>query len=332
VIIELAVIRNTILSLLEAKGFNRHDADSIVEVYLGGELRGHKTHGLAPFPGFLRQDFSACKLPEVILDTPAMYFVEANENCGITLGRSAADIAIAKAKTGGCSTAIIRNMFDWVRPGAIAEYIANQDMIGIVTNDGSGRSIAPPGGVDPTLGTNPIAYGLPTEKEPLVVELATAKKAWGNVRVANKFGTDLPEKTFLTKDGNFAKDPKDVHSVLSFGEHKGFSLALLIEIMNGAMVGHNMMADSNASSYSGEWPTNSGTIMVYNPALFTDLDTYKEETTKALDFIKSGSTMPGVEIRIPGENASRKKARALQRGSIDVDNSVWNEILAFKKA
>jgi len=72
--------------------------------------------------------------------------------------------------------------------------------------------------------------------------------------------------------------------------------------------------------------------MVYNPALFTDLDTYKEETTKALVFIKSGSTMPGSEIRIPGENASRKKARALQRGSIDVDNSVWNEILAFKKA
>jgi len=327
--IQISELQNTMLELLTSRGFTDSESKQIIDVYLGGELRGHKTHGLAPFPGFLRQDFSNLESPKVLLDTASTYFIEANGNCGITLGHRSAEIVIEKAKTQGSATALIRNMFDWVRPGTIAEYIAKQDMVAIVSNDGSGRSIAPPGGVDPTLGTNPIAYGLPTQYEPLVVELATAKKAWGNVRVANKFGTDLPEQTFLTKTGEFAKDPKDVHSVLPFGEHKGFSLALLVEIMNGAMIGHNMMADSNASSYSGEWPTNSGTIMVFNPALFTNLESYKIETSEALDFIRSGAKMPNNEIRIPGENAASKRKNIIEQGFVEIEDETWNEICSF---
>lgn len=317
-------------NILRSKGYGEKDSNSIIDVYLGGELRGHKTHGLAPFPGFIRQDFSQYEPPKVVLDTQAMYLIEANGNPGICLGTKASDIAIKKAKQQGTSTAIIRNMFDWVRPGAIAQYVADHDMIAIVTNDGAGRSIAPPGGVDPTVGTNPIAYGLPTETEPLVVELASAKKAWGNVRVANKFGTPLPDKTFITKSGEFATAPNEVHSVLPFGQHKGFSLALLIEIMNGSMVGHHMMPDSNASSYSGDWSTNTGTITVFNPALLTDLDTYKQETTKAIDFIKSGTTLEGQQIRIPGENAREKMNKALELDSIDVQEDVWEEICSFE--
>ena len=314
---------------LRNNGFSERNIKHIIDVYLGGELRGHKTHGLAPFPGFLKSDFSKCEPPKVLLDTPSTYFVEANENPGIIVGIDAAENVIAKAKQYGTANAFIRNMYDWVRPGAIAKYIAGQDCLAIVTNDGSGRSIAPPGGFDPTLGTNPFAYGIPTNGEPLVVEFASAKKAWGNVRVANKFGTELPKKTFLTNTGDFAIDPKDAHSVLPFGEYKGFSLALLIEIMNGSLVAHNMMPESDASSYQGTWPPNSGTIFVVDPSKFSDLNTFKTETQGAIDFIKSTTPKKGESIRIPGENAGQKDIEAYKNGEIEIDDEVWNEICSF---
>ncbi|MFN8015412.1 MAG: Ldh family oxidoreductase [Acidimicrobiia bacterium] len=324
--LHISEVKETMLEILHGLNYEHKDAEFIVEVYLGGELRGHKTHGLAPFPGFVRHDFSKCEKPKVLLDTHALYFVEANKNSGIVLGKYASDIIMEKARTEGTATAIIRNMFDWVRPGAIAEYIAKNNFVAIVTNDGSGRSIAPPGGFDPTVGTNPIAYGLPTNTEPLVVEMASAKRAWGNVRVANKYGIDLPEKTFLTDKGDFARDPKDAHSVLPFGEHKGFSLALLVEIMNGSMIGHSMMPDSDASSYANQWPANSGIITVYNPALLTSIDEYKNETTNALNYIRNTNHFEGQEIRIPGEHATKIRKASETNGFIEVPEEVWDEI------
>src|SRR4030095_9919641 len=116
-------------------------------------------------------------------------------------------------------------------------------------------SVAPPGGFDPTVGTNPIAYGIPTSDEPLVVDMATAKHAWGQVRLANKFGTPLPPDAFYDEQGNITRDGKEAYSVKAAGDFKGFALAILIDVMCGSFVDVPMQIKSKAgSSFAGKLP------------------------------------------------------------------------------
>ena len=324
--IEINEVEETLYKILTKLDYSKDDINLIIDVYLGGELRGQETHGLAPFPSFVKQDFSQLEEPQVILHSHSLYYIDAKGHPGITVGRKAADEAIAIAKKEGVGSAVIKNMRDWSRPGAIANYIAKHNMVGVVTNIGSGQAVAPPGGVDPTLGTNPIAYAIPTENEPLEVEMATSKKAWGNVRIANKYGVELPEDTFLTADGSNAVYPKDAHSVKTFGEHKGFAISMMIAILNGTMLGNPLIIEADASNYSKPWPPNSGSITVYNPELFGGLNTFIAETQAEINSIKNSTPMSGQTITIPGESSGSRSLKNKAEGKIEIAPELWEEI------
>lgn len=325
-LIEISEIQKTMSKILTKQGYSTRDVELIIDVYLGGEIRGQQTHGLAPFPAFAKQDFSQCPEPEVILHTHSVFYINANGNPGITIARRAADAAIEIAQTEGVGTAIIKNMHDWSRPGAIANYVANNKCVGVVTNIASGKAVAPPGGYDPTLGTNPIAFAIPTIDKPLEIEMATAKRAWGNIRIANKFGTDLPEDTFLTNTGESATKPGEAHSVKAFGEHKGFAISMLISLLNGPMLGDSMMIEADATDFSKPWPPNSGMITVYNPELFGGYEAFVEEVSNGMAEIKATHPLPNQEIRIPGEGAGELSNTVMNVGSIEVPPELWDEI------
>ncbi len=314
-------------NVLQAKGYAQSDIPFIINMYLGGELRGHTSHGLASFPGFVKEDFSRLEEPEVIKATASTFFIDAKSNPGVLVGKRAADEAIARAKTEITATAIIKNMDSWLRPGAIAEYIAEQDLVAIVVNSGRGAAVAPPGGYDPVTGTNPIAYGIPTEEGTLVVDMATAKQAWGQVRLANKNGTDLPADTFYDNQGNVTIDPAQAWSVMPFGEYKGFSLSLLIEVLCGSLVGMPMMIQSTAkNSFGGQHPDTNAMIVVIDPSQTTDLDTFKHANSELITKIKATHSRKGEKIRIPGEDASSAQAMKLKEGFVDIPEELWEEI------
>ncbi len=328
-LIQISEIQETMLNILLQRGYSTEDSELIIDVYLGGELRGQPTHGLAPFPEYAKHDFSRCAEPEVILHSHSVFYIDAKGNSGIAIARRAADEAIEIAQTEGIGTAIIKNMKDWSRPGAIAHYVAKKKCIGVVTNIGSGLALAPPGGYDPTLGTNPIAFAFPTLDTPLEIEMATSKRAWGNIRIANKYGTDLPVDTFLTDTGASATKPSEAHSVEAFGGHKGFAISMLIAMLNGPMLGNAMLNEADATDFSKPWPPNSGTITVYDPELFGGYEAFVKETSKGIDEIKSTHPLPNQVIRIPGEGAKARSAEAIDKGSIEVPEVLWAEITSL---
>lgn len=327
--VKIKDIRQKMEEVLIEKGYGKDDVGFLIEMYLGGDLRGHTSHGLASFPGFVKQDFSGLEKPEVIKSTNSVFIIDAKGNSGAIVGRRAADEAIARAKKEIVGTALIKNMDSWLRPGAIAQYIAEQDYMAIVINDGGGTSIAPPGGYDPVLATNPIAYGIPTKGAPLVVDMATSKRAWGQVRLANKYGTNLPPDTFYNNKGEITLDPKEAHSVLPFGGHKGFALALMIEMLCGSLVGMDtMMLETNqaGSNFGVPLQERGGFILVIDPRQTTDLKTFKSANSVLIDKIKATSKLPGEEIRIPGEQASQLEAANNANNEIDIPRDLWDEI------
>ncbi len=312
---------------LTKRGYSKDDTDFIIEMYLGGELRGHTSHGLADFANFVSKDFQALPAATVLKETNSVYMIDAKSNPGVVVGRIAADQAIKRATNEIVGVAMIKNMESWLRPGAIAQYIAEKGYLAIVINDGGGTSIAPPGGFDPTLGTNPIAYGIPTNDTPLVVDMATSKRAWGQVRLANKYGTDLPADTFYDTDGQITVDPAKAHSVLPFGDYKGYAIASLIEVLCGSLLGKAMMiASSEDSQFGAKFPDRGGLIIVIDPGQTVGLETFKKQNTEMLDQIKSTRPLEGQSIRIPGEQAGKLEKQDLENDLLELPDELWEEI------
>jgi LDH2 family malate/lactate/ureidoglycolate dehydrogenase len=321
-------VKEKMTTILTAKGYGENDIPFLIDMYLGGELRGHTSHGLASFSGFVQEDYSTCEAPVVLQETNALFMIDAKSNAGALVGKRAADEAIKRAKTEVVGTALIKNMDSWLRPGAIAQYIADQGLFALVTNDGGGASIAPPGGYDPVVATNPIAYGIPTEEIPLVVDMATSKRAWGQVRLANKYGTDLPADTFYNDKGEITLNSKEAHSVKPAGEYKGFALALLIEVLCGSLVGMDMMIDTNnvGSTFGARLLDRGAFILVIDPQQTATRESFKHANSDLLKRIKATRPLPGQQIRIPGEEAGIKQAEQQKNGYIDIPKTLWKEI------
>lgn len=323
----LTALAQKLATILKSKGYSDQDIPFLLNMYLGGELRGHTSHGLASFAAFANTPKTEQEEPVVIKETHALFALDAKGNNGNLIGKRAADEAIKRAKVEGLGAALIKDMDSWLRPGAIAEYIAEQGLVAVVTNSGGGTSIAPPGGFDPTVGTNPIAYGIPTTDDPLVVDMATAKHAWGQVRLANKYGTDLPKDAFYDNQGNITLDPKKAYSVKAAGDHKGYALALLVEILCGSLVGTDMMVESTAgSTFAGKLPVRGAFILVIDPGTMGDPSDFKQKNTMLIDAIKNSAPLPGQEIRIPGDHAAMLKAQYTKDDSIDIPDELWREI------
>lgn len=325
--VRVSKIQDLMTKILRNEGYQDEDIPFIINMYLGGELRGHTSHGLASFKSFLKHDYGDLQKPEVIKATESCYFLDAKSNPGVLIGRRAADEAMKRAKKQIIGMTLIKDMDSWLRPGAIAEYIAEQGFISYVVNSGGGASIAPPGGYEPVTGTNPIAYGLPTKKGALVVDMATSKRAWGVVRMANKFGTKLPDDTFYDDEGNVTTDPKKADAVMSFGDYKGFALAFLGEVMTGAMLGMPMLIDSDAGSNFGEkMPDRGAYILVIDPNQTVGLDEFKIRIGKYIDDINSTKSLPGQVVRIPGHLAMEKASRAVENDKLDIPDELWAEL------
>ncbi|QQS18111.1 Ldh family oxidoreductase [Candidatus Saccharibacteria bacterium] len=327
--ISISTLKEVMTNALRAKEYSDADIPFIIDMFLGGELRGHVSHGLASFSGFIAQDFSGLSAPEVLAETQAVFIIDAKSHSGNIVGKRAADEAITRAKKAIVGTALVKNMDSWLRPGAIAEYIARQGYFAIVMNDGGGSGVAPPGGYDPVVSTNPIAYAIPTEKEPLVVDLATAKRAWGQVRLANKYGTELPEDTYYDTSGQITRDPKLAHSVMPMGDYKGFALALMIEILCGSLVGmENMFVDTkgNGSQFGRKMMERGGIILVIDPRQTSGNINFKQANTTLLERIHATNALFGETIRIPGEKAGELAKQRTDANEIDIPRELWEEI------
>lgn len=325
--VPISDIKTKTTSVLKAKGYTESDIPFLIDMYLGGELRSHTSHGLASFIGFAKEEKAAQPELEVIKATAACFYIDAKSNSGTLVGKRAADEAMARAQKEITGTAIIKNMDSWLRPGAIAEYIADQGFTAVVMNSGGVAAVAPPGGYDAVTGTNPIAYGIPTNEGSLIVDMATSKRAWGQVRLANKYGTDLPADTFYDNGGNVTLDPEKANSVMSFGEYKGFSLALLVEVMCGSMLGMDTLVQSNAGNKFGQkMPDRGAVILVIDPAQTVGLEVFKQANSDYFEKIRQSNALPNQQVRIPGDKAGHDKVAKLKAGVIELPNELWEEI------
>lgn len=326
--VRIKEVEKTLLAIVKIHGIPTKEANILIAQYLEGELMGKKSHGLAAFPALATKLNIKRKSPVTLKETSTSIYIDAKLNFGLVVGINAAEKLFKKARKNGMASAFIKNMSTWLRPGTIAKFIAEKDMIGIVINTGGVPMVAPPGGFEPVIGTNPIAFGIPTNSEPLVSDMATSIRAWGEVREAARLKQYIPDESYFDNQGNFTTHPEKAYSARAMGDYKGFAIGLFIEIMAGAFTGM-AIGQQNAT---GDYRTlpRGGIIIVFDPEFTVGKEVFLNSVKKLMTDIKKSKPRSGNSISLPGEKSSSVMKQNIKKGYLEVDDTLWNEIKNLK--
>ena len=197
-----------------------------------------------------------------------------------------------------------------------------------VNTSGAGILVAPFGGIERRLSANPIAAGIPRAgKSPLVLDMSACTIAEGKIKVALNRGVPVPENCIIDSRGQPTTDPNAFYAnppgaILPIAGHKGYGLAVLCEILAGALTGGGCSNPANADRLA-----NGMLSIILDPSIFQTDTAFAAEIERFIEWVKSSrTTVEGGEILMPGDVEERTKATRLRDG-IDLDATTWSQIV-----
>jgi L-2-hydroxycarboxylate dehydrogenase (NAD+) len=303
---------------LMAHGVPAADAETAAERMIEADLTGFDAHGIFRLNAYCRWLKSGRVNPKanikVLQRSPATALVDGDDGIGHLVMTYAMNLAIELARQSGVGWVGTRNSNHAGAAGIYAEMPVAHGMVGIYAAVSTLNHMAPWGGAEALMGTNPIAIGIPAGQEaPVVLDIATSVSSFGNIRqhvVANK---PLPEGWVVhSKTGEPITDPNKVDEgvLLPIGGHKGSGLALMIGLLAGVLNGAAFGRDVVDSMGPGAEPTNTGQFVVaLDVSRFIAPEVFAAEMDRHLNDLRSSPRLPGFEsIRLPGEDRRKRRA------------------------
>jgi LDH2 family malate/lactate/ureidoglycolate dehydrogenase len=339
--IPAAAARRFIRAAFESQDFEAGAADKVAALMVEADLHGSDGHGIIRLPQYIKRVRAGGmnKRPRirVVREQAATALVDGDNGMGHLVVCFAAELAIRKARQSGVAWVNTR-MSNHAGPASLyVRQVVAQGLICVYFAVGNANHLAPWGGTEQMLSTNPIAVGLPTRNEPpVVLDMATAMAAYGKVKAKAKRGEMMPPGWMIDRQGHPLLDPTRSAEglLLPIGGHKGYGLALAVGFLAGTLGGAAMgrqVIDFNADHTS---PTNTGqTVAVIDPAAFGDPEEFRRSTDTVVRDIRSSARLPGVDrIWLPGEQSFEKHARyaaagfPLSQGVLDELNVLAEEL------
>src|SRR5665213_1073809 len=267
--INIVELKEKVNQYLVASGLSGKDAKTLTELVVEQELVGNQFSAVGELAGKHARliDNASNNEAEAVVTKPAMKLIKGNNRLAPLITADNLDEIIENAKKQGIYALGIydstyNDFFD-----VFCRRIAAKDCISIIVENGGPQGVTPFGGKTDVTGTNPIAYGIPTDKYPIVFDAATAMHAYGRIKQSKENGELLPDNAYVDKDGNITTDPNVAYAVLPFGGFKGFGINLLIDILSGSLVRGKSGLDQplDTQRYIGTL------IIVIDPAAFGDI-------------------------------------------------------------
>jgi len=321
-------LQRVCVELLCAVGTPRDLASGVAAGLRDANLTGHDSHGLVRLPAYL-QDARAGRIEptaraELVRRRGATACVSARRGWGQPAARLAAQTATEIAGELGVGAVVLQDSPHVGRMADYVELIAANGHLGMtVTN--ARANVAPFGGRDRRLGTNPIAFAIPRpeRRPPIVVDVATSVRAEGKVRVARAAGRKVPPGTLIDRDGRPSDEPEDYHaggSLLPAEGHKGYGLAVAIEALGGILsgMGPAMIPDYGAG--------NGVFVLALEIEAFISVERYMHQVEEMARALESAPTAPGVDqVLLPGEPELRTAVHR-RRDGVPIAEATWREV------
>jgi len=321
--------------LFEAAGCPTANAHTVVDRLVESSLYGHDSHGSLRLYEYIHQIrdhiFNPAARPRILQERPCTAAVDGDGGMGQVGATFATQLAVDKARQHGVASVSLRNTGHIGRVGAYPLQAARQGLVCLVfCNAGRlGRQIAPYGGLDGKLSTNPLAFAAPRRSaEPILVDMTTSVAAEGRIRVAINRQNSLPADWIIDHQGQPSTDPMTYFgdppgAMLPLGgsvAHKGYCLSFIVEILGGALGGQGCAAGETVMQ------SNGVLITAYNIEHFADLETYYEEIEGLIRHVHTSRIDPERgEILLPGDPEYRHAAER-GRDGIPLDDATWSRM------
>ncbi len=299
-------------------------------------LMGIDSHGVIRIPEYVDKVQDGTITPgavtTIVKQTPTTAVVDGHWNFGAICARNAAELARAKAATQGVASVLLTNCPHVGRLGASVQWLAEQGFISLATACGTrfAHWVTPWGGCEGRLATNPIAYGIPTRHDPIVLDMSTSMIAEGKIRSLLQQGKPVPAGCIQDAAGHPTTDPTHFYgppqgTILPFGSeygYKGFALGLLVEILGRTLAGYSVAEEGNSYRLG-----NGVSLTVISPDAFCGLENFRSLMDELSGYVTSSAPAPGHDrVIMPGELDFRSKAYRALHG-IPVADQTWNAIV-----
>ncbi len=336
-------MRNLTVEIFVAAGCSTEEGARIGRHLVMANLTGHDSHGVIRVPRYVQWMRDGTLVPgqtiEIVTESDSFAVVDGRHGFGQSVGEQAVELGIAKAKANGVAIVALRNAGHLGRIGDWAEMAVEAGLVSIhFVNVAGSLLVAPFGGAERRMSTNPVCIGVPLDDgPPLILDFATAMVAEGKVLVAASGGKPLPPGSLIGPDGELSTDPKalygegDIHdpqggrlgqgAIRAMGEHKGSGLALMCEMLAGALTGSGCAGPAKR-------PIANGMLSIYlSRKTFADDRDFGAEARAYLDFFTSARPAePGGEVLVPGE-PERRRRKAREAEGLELPDQAWADIL-----
>ena len=320
--------------LLEGAGVADDDAAIIAEELASANLVGHDSHGVMRLVQYVQMIDDGYIQPggnfEVVTDEPAFVIVDGHFNFGQVTASKALAIGIEKAKAGGTATVMMRNCNHVGRLGSYTDRAAAEGFAALMAVNAPGPGgVAPFGGIERRLGTNPISMAAPGRDGNLVLDMTTSATAEGKLRVAHQKGESVPEGMIIDGHGTPSTNPADYYNkpygaILPLGGpllgHKGYGLSVMIDVFCGMLSGSGVCRTDLPRGANGVW------LYLVDIGKFLPRADYNTLMSTYVDHLKSTKRMEGVdEILLPGEIEVRKQ-RQRETDGVPIPDETWRQL------
>ena len=328
VTLTLAEADALVLRVLTANGCNEANARAVTDVVMAAERDICHSHGVFRVPGYVASLRSGKvrgdAAPTARQIAPGVVRVEGDGGFAPLALQTGRQPLIDLARSQGIAALTITDIFHFSALWVEVEAIADQGLVGFAWTAAS-PMVAPAGGTRPLFGTNPMAFGWPRrDGPPMVFDQAAAAMARGDVMIHARDGKAVPPGTGIDADGNQTTDPAEIlkGAQLPFGGHKGSAIALMIELLAGALIGEDLSFESGARDNKDGGPPHGGELMIaIDPANFGDPDGWMDHGERLFAKI---ADQPGA--RLPGARRHANRTHTPDTG-IEVPEALYRTIL-----
>ncbi len=338
-------LRDLTAAIVKAGGSSEAEAQTVASNLVMANLSGHDSHGVGMVPRYIDAVLEGGLLPntgvKTVMDIGTMLTLDGQRGYGQVVGEQAMKLGIERAKQHGSCIMTLAQAHHLGRIGHWAEMAVAEGLVSMhFVNVLSRPVVAPFGGGDGRFGTNPCCIGIPLKGQaPFILDFATSRVAQGKMRVAHNEGKRVEPGLLIDERGRPTTDPGVVvvpqgpggadgaglfGALMTFGEHKGYGMAVACELLGGALTGSgtwHRAADFKKAVYNGML-----TILIDPVKLGTQAG-FESEAHAFVEWLRQGPAAPGVDaVQVAGEPERRARVER-ERDGVRLDDATWGEIL-----
>jgi ureidoglycolate dehydrogenase (NAD+) len=311
------------VSALIQSGLKPQDAQTVADVLVMTDTWGTFSHGTGALANYLNTmkagGINPSALPEVIAEGTGWAIVDGHSSMGMLGSSLAMNLAIEKAQESTISWAGVRDSSHFGAAGYYANLAARHNMIGIAMSNADPNMVVP-GARGHILGNNPIAYAVPAgEEHPLLLDIALSAVAAGKILAMKALGQAIHPGWLTDAEGLPTSELGDwpsSGSMQPMAGHKGYGIALLIEVLAGALTGAGMLSEVKSWILQSKEASHLGqAFIVINVGAITPIEHFKQRVDQIIREVRQSPKAKGSEhIYVPGEIEWKKREDALQHG------------------